>query len=378
MAIDTFVLQPSADIHVTSAQTIQVQVIGFDNAGAAVANPINGQCTFTMADTSIATVTVGGLVSRVADGITFMTVEHTATNLKLVARVWIHDTLQSLFLGNKRGSVNVGADNFQPKIVATFSDQESEDVTGHPYSTYQSLNPTLFSVDNTTGRVTGIATGNGSLRIKDAAGATLGDIPITVRDSLSTDRPIAEPVTLQGTGEDKRNILFLAEGFTAAEEADFRRMVRHVNRKMRTSRLHQPFRLLRRDYNTWLAFMPSEEPGVSIGPMLMDGAVEMGISYDDVAPSTTGNFSLYELIDLVGFPTVEQNDRGFNFATAQTEWASIPGFSAARFELGIFQAWNLGTRTFSPSLDKDTALGFMYGQRLGDRIATQSSLFPWQ
>ena len=369
MALETFVLQPSADIHVTSAQTIQVQVIGFDIAGAAVANPINGQCTFTMADTSIATVTAGGLVSRVATGITFMTVEHTTTNLKLVARIWAHDALQLLFLGNNRGSVNVDTDNFQAKMVATFADPETEDVTGHPYTTYESLSPGLFSVD-TTGRVTGIATGNGSLRIKDAAGATLGDIPITVRDSLSTDRPIAEPVTLKGTGEDKRNILFLAEGFTAAEEAEFRRMARHVNRKMRTSRLHEPFRILSNDYNTWLAFMPSEEPGVSIGPELLNASGDMGIELEDVAPNTATNFSLFQLIDLVGYQTAEQQARGLDLATARTEWASIPGFTGARLEPDIFRAWRLNTRIFTPTLDKDTPLGFMYGQRLGDRIAT--------
>lgn len=372
MALESFYLLPSADIHLTPTQDVQLQVIGFDNA-ASIVNPITGQCTFTVADPGIASVTVGGLLRSASFGIAFMTVVHTASGLSVVARVWCHNDLEGVFLGCKHGSVNVGTDNFQPKIVALFDSMDFEDITGHPYVTYQSMAPALFSVDNVTGRVTGIAPGNGVLRVLNADGsATIGDLPISVKDSLGTDRPFVEQVTLKGTGEDKRNILFLAEGFAAGDENLFRDIVTDLDHKMRTSRLHEPYRLLSDDYNTWMVFEESGESGVSVGSVIVNnGVVPNMIDFPDVQPSTPANLTLYQLIDTVGLPIAQHMVPAFDLAAARTQWAaSIPGFVAARLEQNVFDAWKFNTKAFGQMFDKDSLLGFMYGRRLGDRFGS--------
>lgn len=373
MALETFVLQPSADIHLTPTQDVQVQVLGFDNA-ASIANPITSQCTYSIADPGIVAATAGGLLTAVGLGITFMTVEHTATGLNVVARVWVHNELDGIFLASKRGSVNVGADNFQPKIAAVFDGLDSEDVTGHPYVTYQSLAPAIFSVDAVTGRVRGIAPGNGALRILNAtSGATIGDLPISVGETIGANRNIVEQLTIKGTGPDKRNILFLAEGFSAAEEDLFRDIVTDVEHQMRTSRLHEPYRLLSDDYNTWLAFEESGESGVSVGPVLVNnGFVPNMIGFPNKQPATPTNMDVHDLINLVGMPIREHMTPAFDVVAARTQWAaSFPSFTPARLEPDVFLFWKFNTKAFSQMFDKDSRYGFMYGLRLGDRAATK-------
>lgn len=78
MALHTFILQPSADIHLLPGQDVQVDVIGFDES-VGITNPITSQCSLTIVDTFIATISAGGLVSAASSGITFMTVEHPAS-----------------------------------------------------------------------------------------------------------------------------------------------------------------------------------------------------------------------------------------------------------------------------------------------------------
>lgn len=377
MALHTFLLQPSADIHLLPGQNVQANVIGFDDA-ASVVNPINSQCSFTMANTGIASVSAGGLITANSAGITFMTVVHTASGVQLVARVWSHDAMDNMFLGNNSGTVNVGTDNFQPTVFATFDAGDMEDITGHPYVTYQSLDPALFSVDNQTGRVTGITVGNGHLRIKEAAsGTTIGDIPITVKEAIATARPVVERVTFKGAGADKRNILFLAEGFSAGEENKFKQIVRDLDHKMRISALHQPYKLLSNDYNTWMGFEASVESGLTVGPAPTQRTQGLLI-FDRInqQPATAGHYSVFDLINLVGLPTVRQMDPAYTLAMAITEWAGVTGFVGANLEAGIFDAWQNTTKEMSEQIKaKNSVHGLIYGRRLGDIAASDTSTF---
>ena len=370
MALHTFMLQPSADLHLLPAVDVQVQVLGYDDA-VSVTNPITSQCTFTIADTSIASVSAGGLVSALAAGITFLTVEHAASGNKLVARVWCHGTLNNIFLGNKTGRANVGSDNFQPTVYGDFDGGDLVDISGHPFVTYVNQSPALFSVDAVTGRVQGLAPGSGGLQIKNDTGTTvIGTLPITIYEPFGAARPLVERVTFKGNGAEKRNILFLAEGFAASEANRFKQIVRDLDQKMRTSPLHEPYRLLSDDYNTWLVFEESTTSGMSIGPQATQVDKNLHLFYlSDTAPATAGHYSLFDLIDLVGMATADAQDPAFNLAAALARWASIPGFVATNLEAGVFTQWKLYTTENMQTEVKDSAYGLMYGRRLGDNFA---------
>lgn len=374
MALHTFMLQPSADIHLLPGVDVQVQVLGYDDA-VSVTNPINNQCTFTIADTAIASVSSGGLITALAAGITFLSVEHGASGNKLVARVWCHGALNNIFLGNKTGRANVGRDNFQPTVYGDFDNGDLVDISGHPFVTYANQSPALFSVDAVTGRVRGLAPGSGSIQIKNAnGGALIGTLPINIDEALGAPRPLVERVTFKGSGNEKRNILFLAEGFAAGEENRFKQIVRDLDHKMRTSPLHEPFRLLSDDYNTWLAFEASAGSGLSIGPMSTQVVNNVRQFYlEDMAPVTAGHYSLFELIDLVGMPTTDTRDPAFNLAAAQARWTSVPGFVAANLEAGVFTQWRLYTTEIMQTEVIDSAYGLIYGRRLGDNYADSST-----
>lgn len=369
----TFRLEPSADIHLLPGIDVQVNVIGFDDA-VSIVNPITSQCTFTFADTGIASIDASHILSAHSAGITFMTVEHTASSFKLVARIWSHGSLDNIFLGNNSGSVHNGTDNFQPTVYGLFDVMDLEDITGHPFVSYENLSPTLIDVNPDNGRVTGRATGNATLRIKDAvSGATIGDLPIVVKEALGTARPIVERVTFRGVGEEKRNILFVAEGFAAGEENRFKQIVRNIDNRMRNSVLHQPFRLLNRDYNTWLAFEPSEESGVTLGPAPVTsiGALQL-FHLENVQPATTGHYSLFDLINLVGPPIARHMDPAFDMPTAIAEWNTIPGFVAGNLEAGIFNTWKFDSKMFERTMARNSVHGLMYARRLGDIAANDA------
>ena len=84
-----------------------------------------------------------------------------------------------------------------------------------------------------------------------------------------------------------------------------------------------------------------------------------------------GNFSLFDLIDLVGYPQAKQvKGMGFTQAMANTLWASIPGFAAAKLESNIFNFWQESLNTDRLKA-KNSSQGLIYGRRLGERFATE-------
>lgn len=370
MALQTFSIQPSADIHLVlqpaAQKTLQVQVIGYDDL-ANFPGPINANCNFSIASSAIATVDAAGLLTAVKEGITFLKVKHKTATLEIVARVWVHQSITGIHLGNKSGTVNLNSDNFQPTVYGEFNGGDIEDITGHHFLKYQSLAPAIFSVDVTTGRVKGLAIGNDKLRIIDAStNNTIGDISIEVTKALNADRLLVEKVTVKGRGRDKRNIIFLGEGFTSGEETKFRKIVNSIDYRMRVSPLHEPFKLLSNDYNTWLAFEPSKEAGISIGPFL---GFNDELEIFNLQPNT-GNLDVFRLIDLVGFPTARQRDgTTYTRSIALTEWSGISGISATTLEQGVFDAWQFSIENGEPFMVKDSVYGLMYGKRLGDRFA---------
>ena len=72
---------------------------------------------------------------------------------------------------------------------------------------------------------------------------------------VANQREIIEELPFSSGGPAaRRNILIVAEGYTAAQEGNFKRFARHLARRLQKRRIHEPFRLLRNDYRIWLAF----------------------------------------------------------------------------------------------------------------------------
>ena len=396
MAFRTFILLPSADIHLVlepvSQKSLNLHAIGYDDK--AILSEIKSEerpglrseLTFTITDNSIATVGSTGILTAQKEGITFLKVKYTietdevvngVTNKKredfeLVARVWVHQKIIRILIADNSGSVNRLTDNFQPSLYAKFGGDDIEDITGHPYVTYESIPAGMFDIDPLTSRITGRTLGAGTLRIKDAFTRTLiGDLPIEVKDIIKQEKRIVEKVSFKGSGPTKRNILFLGEGFTKDEEIKFREIVKKVDHSMRTHPMHQPFGLLSSDYNTWMAFEPSADRGLTIGPYFGQqyGTIDhYTIDIKDYKGSAT-DYSLYELISLVGFPTARQKNV-LDLATAKTEWSSsIAGFDQTKLSFDVFERWQEYILDGGRFRQKHSALGLMYGSRLGERYA---------
>ena len=221
MAIQTFRLNTSADIHLirnpVSESSLQLEVIGYHNNLSPTKEDITNQCIFAVVDPNIATVDINtGILAAIDDGITFLTVSFTDTvtsrTIELTARVWVHNQINQIFLGNNSGIVNEGSDNFQPTIYGEFDTGDIGDITGHPYTSFQA-NGTFVTID-IFGRVTGNSIGSTSIIVTDRINGSLaGNLPIEIAPPIDTSKEIVERVTFKGNGEDKRNILFLAEGF---------------------------------------------------------------------------------------------------------------------------------------------------------------------
>ncbi|HMJ46131.1 MAG TPA: hypothetical protein VK498_02315, partial [Ferruginibacter sp.] len=206
-------------------------------------------------------------------------------------------------------------------------------------------------------------------------------ITISVRPSLNTPRPIVEKISFKGYGPEKRNILFLAEGFTEDEKEKFRSVVRAIDKKMRNSPLHEPYKLLSNDYNTWMAFEPSTEGGLTIGPSLSwredptDQISYLSPVYRNERPVNPADLTLFQLVDLVGLPTTEQkNSTVFTLAVATALWTSlsIPGFNAALVSARVFSEWQDHLNVYKVTAC-NTNLGLISGRRLGDRYANSTN-----
>lgn len=378
MALYTFFLNPSADIHLVlnpvTHQKIQLDVIGFDDTSGHIGS-IRDNCRFKIVNRQIAYVSLSGLLTAKGRGITFLTVTHIGTNLELVARIWVHNSIVKFYQGNNTATVNKGTDNLQLTMFAEFSDGDLEDVTGHPYFFFHSAAPTIAKVDTTSGRVEGINTGNTIITILENINTTnVGTVPLTVKEALNNPRPIVERVSFKGYGAEKKNILFLAEGFTIADKEKFKEIVINIDRRMRNSDLHEPYKLLSNDYNTWMAFEPSAESGITIGPFLslklnpIANIRDFSPDYDNVTMAIPNSLTINQLIDLVGPPTREQKDATtFTRADAGALWGNlIPGFNANSLE--VFPEWQLALNE-GRLKPRNTALGLINGLRIGDRYA---------
>jgi IgA Peptidase M64 len=358
-------LQPSADIHLVlepqARAILQVDVLSHDPA-AVTPTSVRDKCTYTSADPAIATVSDAGVLTPKTVGRTFLTVEHAPASgpkTSVVARVWVHQSVVNWWLGNNHASVHVGEADLLLSAYAEFDGGDIVDITGHGYVAFSSLDPGA-SVTG-AGRVTGILPGN-DVTIRGTLDGRDRDAVVTVLFPPSMPRLIVEPVRLSGPMEQRRNILFLAEGFT--DKSKFVALAKKIVDRLVSSRLHEPYRILRNDVNYWLAFEPSHENGLTPGP---PSSTEGNMGMFDKAPKDPGHLTFEQLVRLVGLPDAVLGDTDTTRAEADAMLQALfPAYHPADLEPEIFDFWQMWNAGILQA--RDSCYGLMYGQRLGDRI----------
>ena len=231
----------------------------------------------------------------------------------VVARIQVHQDVQAWWFGNRNitTAVDTVLGHSQPSIYAMFSDDPTGtdrvgDITGHGFVTLTPDDPSKFVVTNTNkeGRLRGIAAGhatlNGSfLGINDSIGVDVVD--------YSTLRDILVPVRAGdlANAANRHNMLFLAEGFTAADEAKFDQIVTEVTNELFSKPRHEPFATLSPSFNVFKAFMPSNDRLITCGFQVAGAAVPslaQGTPIPYEFEITGGKYTVAQLVARVGLP----------------------------------------------------------------------------
>jgi hypothetical protein len=192
----------------------------------------------------------------------------------------VHAAVADWWLGNGSFTLprTADLDHGQISIHAHFDPPAAgvgtiADITGHGYVDLTSADPATVALDaNRRGRMRGLRTGHTSVGASFRGQNEVLDVDVVDRyaevgAAPPRPRPVLHRVVYRGPPSTKANILFLAEGFTAADEALFDSAVFDiaVSRMFRLPR-HSPFPQLSPDCNIWSAFDASRESGITFGP----------------------------------------------------------------------------------------------------------------
>lgn len=395
MTVRNIQIYPTCDIHLLlegpgAPTTYQLEVRDAgrpnDNLSAIVE-----RTSYTEDDPTIATVSSTGLLTPVGVGETICRVRHTdividpAPELlvsEIFVRIRVHRRLSELWLGNNRATLFKDESNYMLSVYGVFDDGTIGDISSHPYLTFDSLDPSTVQVNSTDdrGRLTGReVNGSSPARIAVLYGTLSDEIDAFVLPSLSTPRHILERIHGAGPVGDRRNILFLSEGFTADQRTLFRRIATLIKDEFFDSRVNSPYNDLKDRFNVWMAFDPSPEEGVTAGDfMLTTGTGVLGVdiatpvSYIDQDPVVTRRYTLRQLVLRVGLP-----DRYHPIPTtipeAEERWTStVSGtdFDDAKVEAAVVTAW-LKLNDYYLFQARDSLFGLMNGGRYGEQSSNR-------
>jgi hypothetical protein len=369
-------LVPGRDVHLIlqpAATPLQLQIFEFTATGFRdIASDASTQ--YLRFDNTIIGV-AAGLVTPRKVGDTFIEIRlmDGGGTYEGVMRVTVHQALEKFWIANNRATVREASSNYVLSVYAQFNDGAAHpvgDVSLHPYLGFQSLDTTAFTVD-AQGRLTGVAAG------KEAdAQVKIGALPaarvrVHVREKVDTPRPILNLRSGTGLLERGRNLLFVAEGYTAARESAFDEQVTRIINTLFLTKAQSPFAYLDGRFNIWSAFEPSPEPGVTIGPpVLEDGALFPAELPEFATPrevEVAGQYSVDTIVRVGGIPGPLSPS---TLAQAKTAWAGMPTFAGKTFDStrltqAGFDRWKQQRidRILRP---KDTVFGFIRGRRMSD------------
>lgn len=315
---------------------------------------------------------------------------------ELLVRVRVHQKVDVFWLGNNEITLQgrpaptfAGPTNYVVSVYARFSDGTLGDISSHPYLDFTSRDTTVveLTVPAAEGRLKGVDPGDTHLDVKHgtvtrsvAAHVDQSDLRPTTpggSDFAIRDRPILERIHGTAPIREARNILILAEGYTAAEEADFRQRAHEATARLLSAPSHSPFGHVQGAINVWVGFEPSKERGITVGPSVTaDGTPIPSTRGPDFKPNAAANYTLWQLVQRVGLPTAGSltDPNLANLAAARQTWATqFPGtFEPNKLEQPIFDGWRRQI-VHAVLQAKNSRYGLIYGARPGER---QSSITP--
>ena len=294
---------------------------------------------------------------------------------EVIVRVFVHDAIEELWIGNNRASVHAGESNYVLSVFAKFTDGVIGDITSHPYLDFSSANPSALSINNTNdkGRLTGITSGGPAVALTVSHNGKSDTINGFVNESLTVKRPILKRIHGTGDYKNRRNMLILPEGFTATQSDKdlFDRVVQEIKHNFFDTNSHSPYDILKDSFNLWVAFEPCPEPGVTIrNPVASDGT-QIPSGSTDAGPCDNKIITLEGLIEFVGLPDA---NAPADFQDIQSKWGGIPGLDLSKVNDALFTLWKKQVIS-GITQAKDSFFGLAIGARFGERFS-QNSITP--
>jgi hypothetical protein len=348
----------------------------------------------------IVDISRAGRITPLARGEAFCRIRHTDTDAaggvfvnEIVVRIRVHDDLDVLWLGNNQATLYRNEDNYVLSVYARFTDGTLGDVSSHPYLTFSSAQPAKVAVNDTDdkGRLRGVGeTGSDSVAVTVRYKSLSSEVDVRVGPPVDRAPRVVTCIHGKPAEQDRRrNLVLLAEGFTADQQALFRYIVRLTIDRLFTAGLNAPFPLLKDAFNVWVVFDASSEEGVTPGsllskagdavgdqPILRGWPLPIDLSRREAgvrSPTEAdehGNYSLRQLVSYVGLPD-RYRPLPSTRAEARAAWAPIAlttDFDTARVTDAIVDFW-LAMREYHLMQARDSRFGLIQGYRYGDRFA---------
>jgi hypothetical protein len=179
-------------------------------------------------------------------------------------RVTVHKTISKLWFGNNKVTIAPGANNYVLSVYAQFDDGLLGDISATSLLSFRTDPGSIITID-ADGRITATsgASGTATAYVSVPAVPAVAEININVTvqgPSTTTPQPVA-PTNQNAT----RNLLFVAEGFTAGDSALFDQCVTQTRDRLFKD-VNPPFNYLQPSFNIWKLFDPSSEQGITVGP----------------------------------------------------------------------------------------------------------------
>ena len=283
-------------------------------------------------------------------------------------RVCVHDSIRDFWLTPNPLTIRKNADGQQFSVLAEFDDGTIGDITRRPgfaWATVKAADSGKVVIDPASGAMK-VTVPAGTFDVK----ATHAGLTRTAK--VKAEKPWSTPtaVTLvPGSGGVKKaakvpNILFLPDGFTAAEKTKFEAFVKQIVTKLQSTPTLRPFDLVKGAVNYFMAFVPSRERGCSaLYDMTLVGRKPLfGKEIDDPVKGAAGApFTLANLIYEVGLPTPA--DATVTVDSARGRWALQYGpHVSLAFSDAVYLDWQT-LHDHRLANERDTAFGFRSGER---------------
>lgn len=363
---------PATDLHLLNGTSVLLRFFASTAKGWNDVSDVSGIQLNPIPAFAVQLATPAGLSIKATDvGSAVTRVVLPGANVSVPIRLSVHRELRRLFLPRNALILETDRDDRVLTVYGEFKAADgsmvTEDITAHPYLRYSVKvtggSPTV--VVNPAGRIT---SGNaaGTVEIEVSVDRALSQPAPAVTMSVTivaavTDRPILTRFHT-GTAIRKKSILFLPDGFTSAQQAEFERLASDVGRKL--LRAISPYRHLRESFDLYSAFVPSAEEGTTVGPPIITrpGAANIGFSLPMDRPIQQDAVRLTDLLFHLGHPATSA---ATTLAAARTQLAASMGINVTAQELpqNLYDLWQSLRKWPPQSRVRETFFGIMIDDR---------------